>query len=202
MTGRPDGRESGRDVWVLASANPRKAAEMSALLDGVVDVVARPTDIADVAENAPDLEGNAALKAHAVRDATGLVAVADDTGLFVDALDGEPGVRSARFAGEQATDTDNVELLLSRLAGVQPADRTARFRTVIVLARPGRPDVVVEGRVEGRIAVTARGSTGFGYDPVFVPDDGDGRTFAEMGPSDKNAVSHRARALSALITSL
>jgi XTP/dITP diphosphohydrolase len=184
-----------RPQWVLASANPAKAAEMAALLDGVVDVAPRPADIPDVIEDAPDLEGNARLKAHAVRAATGSIAVADDTGLFVDALDGAPGVRSARFAGEPADDAANVALLLSRLEGFPTAARTARFVTVVVVARPDSSETVVEGSVDGVIATDGRGDGGFGYDPVFIPLEGDGRTFAEMDAAEKNALSHRGRAM-------
>lgn len=188
--------------WVLASANPAKAAEMAALLDGLVEVLPRPIDCPEVVEDAPDLVGNARLKAAAVRDATGLTAVADDTGLFVDALGGAPGVRSARFAGEHAGDDDNVELLLARLAGVADGDRTARFVTVIVVAHPDGSEIVVDGRVEGSIALSRRGAAGFGYDPVFIPDEGDGRTFAEMEPHEKHTLSHRGRAMRRLAAQL
>ena len=118
----------------------------------------------------------------------------------MNALDGDPGVRSSRFAGEDATDEENVALLLDRLVGVE--DRTARFRAVLVLRRPDGSEVVASGAVEGRIVDTPRGGAGFGYDPVFVPDDGDGRTFAEMSADEKGAISHRGRALRSLLDRL
>lgn len=190
------GRE--REEWVVASANPHKAAEMMALLGEFVDVIPRPTDLAEVVEDAPDLVGNARLKALAVRDATKRSAVADDSGLFVDALDGRPGVRSARFAGDDATDARNVAKLLSLLEGVAGDRRSAHFSTVIVLARSDGSELVAEGRVDGHIADTPVGDNGFGYDPVFIPDEGAGRTFAQMDESAKNAMSHRGRALRGL----
>jgi XTP/dITP diphosphohydrolase len=189
---------------VLASANPAKASELADVLAEVlggradaVEVLERPAGVPEVVEDQPDFEGNARLKARAIRDATGLAALADDSGLEVDGLDGRPGVRSARFAGDHAGDEDNVALLLSMLGGMVDGDprRSARFRCVIVLAMPDGTEFVSEGTVEGRISTEARGSSGFGYDPVFVPDDGDGRTFAEMSAAEKHAVSHRGRAL-------
>ena len=178
---------------VSATANPAKLAEMTAILGDAVDLVARPVDVPEIAEDAPDLVGNALLKATAIRDATGRAALADDTGLEVDALGGEPGVRSARFAGPDATDTDNVALLLERLAGSD--DRSARFHTVMCLAEPGAEPRYAHGVCQGSIATAPRGANGFGYDPVFVPDGGDGRTFAEMTGAEKHAISHRGQAL-------
>jgi XTP/dITP diphosphohydrolase len=190
---------------VLASANPAKAAELAEVLadvlggnpDSAVELLGRPADVADVVEDQPDFEGNARLKARAIRDATGMAALADDSGLEVDGLEGRPGVRSARFAGEHARDEDNVALLLSMLGGVVDGypRRAARFRCVIVLAMPDGSEFVAEGTVEGRITTEPRGSSGFGYDPVFVPVEGDGRTFAEMTAAEKHAISHRGRAL-------
>ena len=180
---------------VLATANPDKAMEIAALLPGF-EVVPRPADLPDVAETADTLEGNARLKAVAVAEATGVVAVADDTGLEVVALGGRPGVWAARYAGPGATYADNVTKLLDELAGV--TDRRARFRTVALACFPDGREVVAEGAVEGSIADRPRGTSGFGYDPVFVPDDGDGRTFGEMTPAEKEAVSHRGRAFRAL----
>jgi XTP/dITP diphosphohydrolase len=155
--------------------------------------------VTDVEEDAPDLLGNARLKAEAISRAAGAPAVADDTGLEVDALGGAPGVRSARYAGESASDAENVAALLAALAGA--ADRRARFRTVAMVVGPGL-EVVAEGTCEGRIATEPRGVGGFGYDPVFVPDSGDGRTFAEMSPSEKHAISHRGRAFASLAAQL
>jgi len=186
---------------VLATANPDKAREIEELLAGF-EVVPRPASLPDVDETGATLVENALLKAHAVCDATGEPAVADDTGLEVDALDGAPGVFSARFAGPAATYDENVAKLLAALDGVPPDARRARFRTVAAARFPDGREVVAEGAVEGTITDARRGSGGFGYDPVFVPDDGDGRTFAEMTLAEKQAVSHRARAFSALATAL
>ena len=180
---------------MLATANPDKAVEIAALL-ARFDVVPRPAHVPEVDETAATLEGNARLKARALVEATGEAAVADDTGLEVDALGGRPGVRAARYAGEGATYADNVAKLLAELDGV--ADRTARFRTVAVACFPDGADLVAEGEVSGRIALTPQGAGGFGYDPVFVPDGGDGRTFAEMSADEKHALSHRGRAFRAL----
>lgn len=180
-------------VFVLATANPDKAAEISAILGGGVELTPRPDSVADVEETGETLVENARLKARALAAATGLPAIADDTGLEVDALGGRPGVRSARFAGEGATYAQNVAKLLADLAGVGEP-RPARFRTVALTAWPDGREVVAEGCVAGSIATAARGTGGFGYDPLFVPDEGDGRTFAEMTADEKNGLSHRGRA--------
>ncbi len=164
-----------------------------------IDLIERPEDVADVDEDADSLEGNAFLKARALVEATGLPAVADDTGLFVAALDGRPGVFSARYAGENATYAENVAKLLSELEGLSEAQRGARFRTVVVVAYPDREPLVVDGVLEGFISAEPRGDQGFGYDPVFVPVGGDGRTLAEMSPDEKNVISHRGRALRKLV---
>jgi len=194
---------------VLASANPKKVAELRSILAeldvrtaaGVpVELMPRPADVPEVVEDASDFVGNARLKAVALAEATGSVALADDSGLVVDALGGAPGVRSARYAGEGAGDVDNVERLLAELSGV--ADRSARFVCVLVLRSPDGAELVVDGRVEGRIAVSPAGDAGFGYDPVFVPAEGDDRSFAEMDPAEKSAISHRGRALRALVAAL
>jgi len=196
---------------VLATANPHKAAELRAALTAAglaVEVLDRPGDLPPVHETADTLERNAAAKAHAVADATGLAALADDTGLEVDALGGAPGVHAARYAGPAATDAENVAKLLAALEGTEAEGRTARFVTVLVLAEPvgadgTRPsDLVVRGAVAGRIAPAPRGRYGFGYDPVFVPDGGGGRTFGEMGPDEKAGLSHRSRAIAALVAAM
>jgi len=182
---------------VLATANPHKTAEMRAILEQLgFTVHPRPSDVPDVDETALTLEGNALLKAHALVAATGMVAVADDTGLFVDALDGQPGVRSARYAGDDATDEANVVKLLDALDGNEA--RSARFRTVIAVVYPDGREVLVDGVLEGAITHAPRGSGGFGYDPVFAPDETPGRTLAELTSDEKNAMSHRARALQAV----
>jgi len=172
-----------------------------ALLDRF-EVELRPEGLADVEETADTLEGNARLKAAAVMGATGQLAVADDTGLEVDALGGRPGVYAARYAGPGATYADNVAKLLEELADVPPVARAARFRTVAVALSPDGVEVVAEGWVEGTIAGAPSGDRGFGYDSVFVPDGGDGRTFAEMTQVEKAAISHRGRALRALAAEL
>jgi len=187
---------------VLASANPDKAEEIAAVLSSVlhVDLLPRPDGAPDVVEDGETLLDNARLKAVALVNATGFPSVADDTGLEVDALGGAPGVYSARYAGVRATYADNVAKLLSELAARPDTggDRRARFRTAALAAFPDGSEVWSEGTVEGHIAQEPRGEGGFGYDPVFVPDDGDGRTFAEMSPAEKHGVSHRGRAFRAL----
>jgi XTP/dITP diphosphohydrolase len=136
-----------------------------------------------------------------VQAALGVPAIGDDSGLEVDALDGAPGVRSARFAGEGASDPDNIRHLLAVLNGVPEAERTARFRCVLALARGPGDEVVVEGACEGRILDAPRGDRGFGYDPLFLPD-GENRSFAELPGDVKNRISHRARAAGALRAAL
>jgi XTP/dITP diphosphohydrolase len=190
---------------VLATANPDKADEIRAvLLEAGLDVelVPRPAGVPEVDETGTTLEENARLKAVALCEATGFPAVADDTGLAVDALDGAPGVYSARYAGEGATYADNVEKLLGALAGVEASSRTARFSTVALAHWPDGREVAAIGEVEGTIAGRARGTAGFGYDPLFVPDEGDGRTFAEMSADEKHRVSHRGRAFRTLADGL
>lgn len=183
---------------VCASANPDKVAEIQDLLYGVVELLERPASVGDIIEDADTLLGNARLKARAICAATGLPAVADDTGLEVDALNGAPGVHTARFAGEHATYADNRRKMLESLRGVAPEARTARFRTVALVAYPDGSERWVEGVCEGAIAETERGERGFGYDAVFVPREGDGRTFAEMPVEAKHDLGHRGRAFRAL----
>jgi XTP/dITP diphosphohydrolase len=190
--------------FVLATANPDKAGEIREILAEVpgIELLARPADVPDVEETGATLLDNARLKARALVASTGLPAVADDTGLEVAALEGAPGVHTARFAGPGATDADNVARLLDALAAVAEPDRGARFVTAAVAAWPDGREEAVTGTVPGRIAPRARGTGGFGYDPVFVPDEGDGRTFAEMSTIEKHALSHRARAFHALTARL
>jgi len=190
---------------VVATANPDKAAEIRAVLaDAGVDVelVPRPDDVPEVDETGATLEDNARLKAVALCEATGLPAVADDTGLAVDALGGAPGVSSARYAGEDVTYADNVAKLLRELADVDEPARTARFTTVALARWPDGREVAAIGDVEGVITTEPRGEEGFGYDPVFVPLEGGGRTFAEMAPDEKHRVSHRGRAFRTLADGL
>jgi XTP/dITP diphosphohydrolase len=181
---------------VFATNNRHKLEEVSAILGPGWELVT-PAALGiteDIPETAETLEGNALQKARYVHDRTGLSVFADDTGLEVTALGGAPGVRSARYAGEHHDFDDNNRLLLKNMAGV--ADRSARFRTVIALILDGR-EHLFEGRVEGRIIEEYRGTGGFGYDPVFAPEDSR-KTFAEMSPDEKNAISHRARAVEKL----
>lgn len=185
---------------VSASANPHKVAEIASILDGLVHLVPRPADVPEVVEDAGTLEGNARLKAAAICAATGQSAVSDDTGLFVDALGGEPGVETAYYAGPNATYAENRAKMLVALQGV--TDRRCRFRTVVMVVRPDGSELMVEGVCEGRIATEERGDRGFGFDPLFIPDDGDGRTFSEMSEAEKNAISHRGRAFVALVQAL
>ena len=180
---------------VVASKNPDKIREIEAVLvqEGLVEEIVRGLSWPDVEENEPTLEGNALLKARAVAAATGLPGLADDTGLEVAALGGEPGVHTARFAGPEASYQDNVEKMLTVLDGIE--DRRATFRSVIAVVWPNGAEATAEGRLDGTIARQARGEFGFGYDPVFEVE---GKTLAEMGPEAKNRVSHRALALRAL----
>ena len=191
--------------FVLATANPDKAAEITRILRDAgapVELAPRPADVPEVEETGATLEANARLKAVGLATATGLPAIADDTGLEVDALGGAPGVYSARFAGPDATYADNCTLLLRRLDGVPPGRRTARFATVALARWPDGREAAALGTVEGTIADAAHGEGGFGYDPVFVPTEGDGRTFAEMTADEKHAISHRGRAFRTLADGL
>ncbi|HEC10207.1 MAG TPA: RdgB/HAM1 family non-canonical purine NTP pyrophosphatase [Acidimicrobiales bacterium] len=184
---------------VLATANDDKVAEIRRLLPGI-ELLPRPAGLPEAVEDGATLFDNALIKARSLVEATGQPAVADDTGLEVDALGGGPGVHTARFAGPEAGYADNVSHLLEVLRGSD--DRRARFRTVALVLTPEGSTVWAEGSVEGRIAEEPRGEGGFGYDPVFIPLDGDGRTFAEMADEEKNAISHRGRAFTALAARL
>ena len=185
---------------VVATANPDKLVEIKAIvgpvLDQHVELVARPSTIPDIEETGDSLEENARLKATAISRATGLAAMADDTGLEVSALGGAPGIFSARYAGEGATYSENVDKLLSALDGTH--DRTARFVTVAVCVFPDGTEVVARGEVNGLIAPSRQGEGGFGYDPVFVPKERAPLSFAEIGAEGKHAISHRGRAFRSL----
>lgn len=189
---------------VFATNNAHKLEELRAIAAGRLELLSL-NDIDchdDIPENEPTIEGNALAKARWVADRYGVDCIADDTGLEVDALNGEPGVRSARYAPGAGHDSQaNMRLLLERLEGVAEADRTARFRTVIAYIPRGGEPRLFEGRVEGRIIGAPRGQGGFGYDPVFMPE-GWNNTFAEATAEEKNAVSHRSRACRALIDAL
>ena len=190
--------------FVVATFNRDKARELSALLalPGVelVPLADWPGAVAP-AEAGGTLLENARLKARAAAVLTGLPAIADDTGLEVEALGGAPGVHAARYSGPGATTASNVAKLLRELAGVPPARRAARFRTVCVAAWPDGREARAEGVLEGAISEAPRGANGFGYDPVFAPAGGT-RTYAELTDAEKNAISHRARAVKALALAL
>ena len=186
---------------VFASNNAHKLAEIRSILAGRVEVVSL-SDIDchdDIPETADTLEGNALIKARHIWEHYGLYCFADDTGLEVEALDGAPGVYSARFAGEKATFEDNISLLLERLQGV-PAPRRAAFRTVIALIDEYGTHLF-EGSVAGEITEERLGGQGFGYDPVFLPE-GQTKTFAQLTESEKNSMSHRGRAIQNLASYL
>lgn len=188
--------------WVLATANAHKVAELAGLFEGLgVELVARPAHVQMPEETGRTFLANARLKARAVAEATGEVALADDSGLEVDALGGDPGVLSARYAGPGASDADNNAKLLEELDGIHGPNRRARFRCVLVLVAPDGRELTADGRIEGFVLEAARGGGGFGYDPLFQPE-GDTRSFAEYAAQEKNAVSHRGRAAQKLRESL
>jgi XTP/dITP diphosphohydrolase len=185
---------------LLATRNEGKLVELRRILTedprlaDVALVSAADVDVPEVAETGETFAANAALKARAAAEASGLVAVADDSGLAVDALGGAPGVRSARYAGEHGDDAANLDKVLDEIAGI--SDRTARFVCAAAVAAPGRDPQVVHGEVRGRLVGEPRGEGGFGYDPIFVPE-GEQRTTAEMSPEEKDAISHRGAAFRA-----
>jgi XTP/dITP diphosphohydrolase len=187
---------------ILATRNAHKAREFAAMLGGgyaISDLTSVAAELPPVEESGSTFEENARLKALAASRALPGLVLADDSGLVVTALRGEPGIRSARYAGECASDGDNTTKVLAalRAIGAEGPARAARFVCAIVLAERGEVLGVFTGAVKGRIAPTPRGGSGFGYDPVFVPD-GANRTFAELGEEEKNKVSHRARAIAQL----
>ncbi|MCK6536262.1 MAG: RdgB/HAM1 family non-canonical purine NTP pyrophosphatase [Polyangiaceae bacterium] len=189
---------------VLATSNEGKASELRGLLaDLPVQLVTTAEVLGEkltLPEDGDTFEANAIQKAKAICAATRMIALADDSGLEVDALGGRPGVRSARFAHERATDAENNAALLRALEEAERGhERTARFRCVLALASPWLADVKTsEGRIEGTIARDPRGSGGFGYDPLFLATEADGRAMAELTEGEKNCISHRARAVRAL----
>ena len=188
-----------RPRLVVATRSPHKLAELRDLLDVPHAELVTLDDLGvdgDVDETGSTFEDNAVLKARAALAATGLPALADDSGLEVDALDGGPGVRTRRFAGEQATDADNNAKLLDVLDGLPPDRRGAQYVCVLALALPGRDLQIVRGTCRGRIATTPRGTGGFGYDPIFEPasEPPGGRTLGEWSQEAKNAISHRGAA--------
>jgi XTP/dITP diphosphohydrolase len=182
---------------IIGTRNPGKRREIKELLKGLplkLQGVEDYPDLPEIEEDGKTFQENAIKKATTLARLTGEWVVAEDSGLEVDALNGEPGVRSARYAGERATYAENNSKLLRAMEGVPPERRTARFRCVIALANPQGLLFLVEGECKGLISQEARGEEGFGYDPVFYPP-GYGKTFAELGPQVKNQISHRAQAL-------
>jgi XTP/dITP diphosphohydrolase len=183
---------------VLATRNPGKIAELQRILAPYgVELVGLDDDFEPGPESAPTFAGNALAKAREAAAHTGLPAVADDSGLAVDALNGMPGVLSARWAGRHGDDVANLELLLGQIAEVPAERRTARFICAAAAVLPDGRELLVEEALEGRLIDAPRGSNGFGYDPVFVPTGGD-RTTAELSSQDKDAISHRGKAFRAL----
>ena len=184
---------------VVATRNQHKMRELDEILDSL-ELVVLPEKIELPAEDGHTFADNALAKARAAHAATGLAAIADDSGIEARALGGRPGVRSARYAGPQATDQQNLELLLRDLAGA--ADRSVAYVCALAYVDEGGAEHLFEGRCQGELAREPRGSGGFGYDPAFVPDDtgpGDARTMAELSPDEKHAISHRGRAARELL---
>jgi XTP/dITP diphosphohydrolase len=183
---------------VVATRNDHKLRELGEILAGV-ELVPLPSEVELPPEDAQTFDGNARIKARAAREATGEASIADDSGIAAAALGGRPGVRSARFAGSNATDAENLDLLLRELRGAE--DRSVAYVCAIAYAAGDGAELTVEGRCEGTLAREPRGSGGFGYDPAFVPVDtgpDDERTMAELSPEEKHAISHRGRAARAL----
>ncbi len=186
---------------LIGTANAHKVAELGALLEGLGCDLVVPGEIGldefDIDETGLTLMENAVLKANAFARASGLPSLADDSGLEVDRLGGEPGVRSRRYAGEDATDTDRIALVLSKLEAVADEDRGARFRCVIAFATPDGLVGTGTGTVEGAIGRVPYGANGFGYDPIFLVR-GTRPTMAELAPDAKNSISHRSRAIASV----
>jgi XTP/dITP diphosphohydrolase len=185
---------------VLATANPGKVVELQQLLGNHFELVARPADVPEVVEDAGTYLGNARLKAAALCRATGLAALADDSGVEVVGLGNEPGVESAYFGGPGLDDHGRLVALAAACAGL--VDRRARFVAVVMLLLPDGREFVGRGQVEGTLALWPRGNGGFGYDPLFQPDELDGRTFGEASTADKARLSHRSRAVHDLLARL
>jgi XTP/dITP diphosphohydrolase len=189
---------------LLATRNPHKVTELQQMLEGTGWQVVMLSDfegIPDVEEDGVTFEENARKKARSAAQHAKMWTLAEDAGLEVDALKGEPGVHSARYCGEGASDADRMRKVLDRIIAVPEERRTARFGCVMCLVDPAGNETCFEGRCDGRIAHHERGSAGFGYDPIFMPE-GHGRTFGELGKSVKNQVSHRARAMQQVIAYL
>ena len=188
---------------VLATRNAKKLAELDRLLAGAgldVEILGSDAfgDLPEIEETGSTFAENSLIKARAVSTHTGLIAIADDSGLCVDALDGQPGIYSARWAGEGATDESNLDLVLEQIRDVEPAHRTAHCACAAALVLPSGEEYVVHGQVNGVLLTQRRGEGGFGYDPIFLPDGFDATT-AEMTPEQKDAISHRGQAMRSLV---
>ena len=188
---------------VLATRNAKKLAELDRLLAGAgldVEILGSDAfgDLPEIEETGSTFAENSLIKARAVSTHTGLIAIADDSGLCVDALDGQPGIYSARWAGQGATDESNLDLVLEQIREVEPARRTAHFACAAALVLPSGEEYVVHGQVNGVLLTQRRGVGGFGYDPIFLPDGFD-ITTAEMTSEQKDAISHRGQAMRALV---
>lgn len=192
---------------VVATGNAHKLVEIEAILSEALPgtrfvALGQLGDFDDPEETGTTFAENALIKAHAAVDETGLAAVADDSGLVVDALDGAPGVYSARYAGVHGDDAANNAKLMRELADVPEAERTARFMSVVALVRADGTELTGTGACEGHVGFEGRGEYGFGYDPFFLPNDTPGKTMAELTPEEKNAISHRFHALKDLCSKL
>lgn len=192
---------------VVATGNAHKLVEIEAILSEALPgtrfvALGQLGDFDDPEETGTTFAENALIKAHAAVAETGLAAVADDSGLVVDALDGAPGVYSARYAGVHGDDAANNAKLMRELADVPEAERTARFMSVVALVRADGTELTGTGACEGHVGFEGRGEYGFGYDPFFLPNDTPGKTMAELTPEEKNAISHRFHALKDLCSKL
>jgi len=193
------GRPPGRSI-VVATRNPHKLEEIGEILAGF-ELEPLPDSVQLPPEDGDTFAANALGKARATREQTGRAAIADDSGIAAAALGGAPGVRSARYAGDDATDAENLDLLLAEVGRTE--DRAVAYVCAIAYVDEDGAETLREGRCEGRLAESPRGDGGFGYDPAFIPDDlGDGRTMAELSPAEKHAISHRGRATRALMEAI
>jgi XTP/dITP diphosphohydrolase len=184
---------------VLATANTNKVREISEILGEGFKLIPRPDGVPEPIENGESLTANARLKSRAIAEATGLPAVGDDTGFEIDALDGQPGVDGAYFAGPNATHAENCAKVIACLEHVSRAsERSARYRTVALVSWPDGEELLHEATCEGTVPPAVTGDGGFGFDSVFVPDEGDGRTFAQMTREEKGRISHRRKAFGGL----
>jgi len=193
------GRPPGRSI-VVATRNPHKLEEIGEILAGF-ELEPLPDSVQLPPEDGDTFAANALGKARAAREQTGRAAIADDSGIAAAALGGAPGVRPARYAGDDATDAENLDLLLAEVGRTE--DRAVAYVCAIAYVDEDGAETLREGRCEGRLAESPRGDGGFGYDPAFIPDDlGDGRTMAELSPAEKHAISHRGRATRALMEAI